>query len=58
MMDWFMFDIAQLSHFHLLRPLWLLALIPLLWTMYHLYRQSSDFYAAIKERYAKLQKNG
>jgi len=43
MMDWFMFDIAQLSHFHLLRPLWLLALIPLLWTMYHLYRARSPF---------------
>jgi len=43
MMDWFMFDIAQLSHLHLLRPLWLLALIPLLWTMYHLYRARSPF---------------
>lgn len=28
-----------------------------IWTMYHLYRQSSDFYAVIKERYTKLQKN-
>lgn len=28
------------------------------WTMYHLYRQSRDFYAAIKERYAKVHKIG
>jgi len=43
MMDWFMLDITQLSHFHLLRPLWLLALIPLTWTMYHLYKARSPF---------------
>jgi hypothetical protein len=29
-----------------------------LWTIYNLYRQSNDFYAVIKERYGKLQKNG
>ena len=27
-----------------------------IWTMFHLYRQSRDFYATIKERYANLQK--
>ncbi|KAB7690713.1 hypothetical protein [Plesiomonas shigelloides] len=29
-----------------------------IWTMYHLYRQCGGFYAAIKERYTTLQKNG
>jgi hypothetical protein len=28
-----------------------------IWTIYNLYRQSSDVYAAIKERYSNLQKN-
>ena len=29
-----------------------------IWTIFHLYRQSNEFYATIKERYSKLQKNG
>lgn len=43
MMDWFVFDFSQLTHFHLLRPLWLLALIPLAWTIFHLWYARSPF---------------
>ncbi|MBL4796991.1 MAG: VWA domain-containing protein [Oleispira sp.] len=43
MMDWFIFDFSQLANFHLLRPLWLLAMIPLAWTIYHLWYARSPF---------------
>lgn len=43
MMDWFIFDIDQFSNFHLLRPLWLLTLIPLIWASYHLWYARSPF---------------
>lgn len=29
-----------------------------IWAMFHLYRESSDFYTSVKERYAKLGGNG
>ncbi|WP_345888366.1 hypothetical protein [Shewanella algae] len=29
-----------------------------IWTMFHMYRQSRDFYTSIKERHANLQKDG
>lgn len=43
MMDWFIFDIDQLAHFHLLRPLWLLTVFPLIWVSYHLWYARSPF---------------
>ena len=37
MFDWLPFDLQQLSYFHLLRPWWLLAFIPLFWALWHLW---------------------
>lgn len=42
-MDWFIFDVDQLAHFHLLRPLWLLTVFPLIWVSYHLWYARSPF---------------
>ena len=33
--------LQQLAHFHLLRPAWLLALLPLFWSFHHLWREQS-----------------
>lgn len=40
-MDWLIFGLGDLSHFHLLRPWWLLVLVPLVWTIIHLWKVRS-----------------
>jgi len=39
--EWLQLSWGQLSHFHFLRPWWLLALLPLLWTLRHLWSASN-----------------
>ena len=38
MSEWLLLNIAQFAHFHFLRPWWLLALIPLLFTLHYLWQ--------------------
>ena len=41
MFEWLPLSWGQTSHFHFLRPWWLLALLPLLWTLRHLWSASN-----------------
>ena len=41
MFEWLYFNPGQFSHFHFMRPWWLLALVPLLFTLRHLWMASN-----------------